>query len=176
MKPNSSLLFVMAVLLVVSPAAFGQFAATGTTNITVGVQAEAAIQVDTATTPLTSVGLFADYTGTTSFTYKIRTTKTGGTGAITAQVTTNFTGAAGGSGPSVANGVLTYGCTVSAPGSPCSGSVTASTSTTSVATFLANARSAKAGNSGSVAWALENDPQYETDNYTAVVTFSISAL
>jgi hypothetical protein len=160
----------------VSPVALGQFAATGTTNITVGVQAEAAIQVDTATTPLTSTGLFADFTGTTNFTYKIRTTRSTGTGKITAQVTKDFVGATGGSGPKAADNVLTYGCTVSSPATQCTGPVTAATAETNVATFAANARSAKAGNSGSVGWTLVNDPQYEVDSYSAEVTFSISAI
>lgn len=176
MQRKLSLFFILVVLVAASPAAFGQFAASGTTNITVGVQAEAAIQVDTATTPLTSTGLFADFTGTTNFTYKIRTTKSGGTGKITAQVTTDFVGAAGAVGPQVANGVLTYGCTVSAPATQCTGPVTAATAATDVATFIENARSTKAGNSGSVGWTLVNDPQYETGSYVAQVTFSISAL
>ena len=87
-----------------------------------------------------------------------------------------------GNGPSVQNpptagDTLSYGCTVAAPGTPCSGSVTAQFQVdTSVATFGANARSARAGNSGSLAWVLTNDPQYETGNYEAVVRFSISAL
>jgi hypothetical protein len=156
--------------------AFGQFAATGTTNLSVTVGAEAAIQVNTATTNLTSAGLFADYTGTTSLTYKIRTTQSGGTGSVVLKITTDF--AAG--GPSVAapaaGDALTYTCTVAAPGTACTGSVTALTSaTTSVATFAADAHSAKAGNAASVAWDLPDDPVYKTGSYTAVATFTISA-
>ena len=156
--------------------AFGQFAATGTTNLSVTIGPEAAIQINTATTALTSAGPFTNYTGTTSLTYKIRTTQTGGTGSIVLEITTDF--AAG--GPSVAappaGDALTYTCTVAAPGTACSGSVTPlTTATTSVATFGANASSAKAGNAGSVAWDLPDDPAYKTGSYTAVATFTISA-
>ena len=166
-----------AMLAAFTPAAFSQFAATGTTTLSVTVGAEAAISVTTATTTLTAgAGAFADFTGSTAFSYKIRTTKVGGTGSITAQVTSDF--AAG--GPSVAaplpGDTMTFACTVVAPGTACAGTPAASTSAVSIASFGANAKSAKAGNAGnSLAWTLPNDPLYETGTYTAVVTFSISA-
>jgi hypothetical protein len=69
-----------------------------------------------------------------------------------------------------------YTCTVTAPGTACSGSQTSSTaSSTPVGTFGTDAKSAGAGNGGSVAWTLTNDPQYSTGTYTATVTFTISA-
>lgn len=174
MKRLNTLAIFVAILALAAPAAFGQFAATGTTTLSLTVGPEAALSVTDVTTPLTTAagGLFADYVGTTNFTYKIRTTRVDGTGSITAQVTTPF----GAGGPSVAAGDLTYNCTVAAPGTGCASTVTAATSETNVAGFGANARSARAGNSGSVAWSLVNDPQYETGSYTAVVTFSISAI
>lgn len=167
------------VALLLSGTAFGQFAGSGTTNITVTVAAEASIQVN-ASTPLTTTGtLFSNYTGTTGFMYKIRTTATGGSGSITARVTTDFSP---GGGPSVASpptagDTLAYTCTVAAPGTGCVGSQTASTTAdTNVSTFGANARSARDGNSGSLAWTLTNDPAYATGNYTAVVTLTIGAV
>ena len=182
MKPSTNWIRVLAVTLlaVAIPALNAQFAATGTTTVSVTVGAEASIQIDTSTTSLTSVGtLFSDYTGTTSLTYKIRTTASGGSGTITSQVTSDFSPANGPSvaSPPTAGDTLAYTCTVSAPGTACSGSQTSSTSSaTSVATFGANARSAKAGNSGSVSWTLSNDPRYQTGSYSATVTFSIAAL
>lgn len=178
MQRKFTLLIILAALVAVSPAAFGQWAAAGTTNITVSVGPEAAISVNSATPLTTGTALFDDYTGTTTFSYKVRTTKTGGSGSITAQVLTDFST---GAGPSVQNpnpgNSLSYGCTVAGPGTGCSGSVTAQYQVdTNVATFGANARSAKAGDSGSLAWVLTNDPQYETGSYEAVVRFSISAL
>jgi hypothetical protein len=156
----------------------GQFAPTGTTTISVTVGSEASLRVDTATTTLTTAGTFADYTGTTNLTYRIRTSNPGGSGTITARVTTDFAPAGGPSvaSPPTAGDLLQYTCTVSAPGTACAGSQTASTAAdTSVATFGADAASVSAGNSGSVAWTLTNDPVYDTGTYTAVVTFTIAA-
>ena len=159
---------------------FAQFNTTGNTSLSVSVASEAAIRVDTATTNLTTAGtFFTDYTGTTNFTYKIRTTKVGGSGSVTLKITSDFSPVGG---PSVAappdpTDTLAYACTVSAPGSACAGSQTSSTTAdTSVAAFGANARSTKAGTGGnSVAWTLTNDPQYETGSFSATATFTISA-
>jgi hypothetical protein len=72
--------------------ALAQFASSGTTTLSVTVGAEAAIRFDTSNSPLSTVGtLFNNpFTGTTGFTYKIRTSKTGGTGNIQLQVTSDF--------------------------------------------------------------------------------------
>ena len=158
--------------------AHAQFASTGTTTLQLNVGSEAAIQINTATTTLaTSGSTFSNpYTGTTSFTYKIRTTKVGGTGNVTTQVTADFTGAGGPSvaSPPTAGDALTYTCTVAAPASACSGSQTASTTVAQpVASFGADAHAT--GNAGSVAWSLTNDPVYQTGAYSATVTFTISA-
>jgi hypothetical protein len=161
-----------------SPNASAQFAATGTTTVSVSVSAEASLQVNTATTTLTSASIFGNYTGTTSLTYKIRTTQSTGTGAITLHVTSDFSPANGPSvaTPPTAGDTLAYTCTVASPGTACSGSQTSSTSTsTGVGTFGAGASSALAGNSASVAWTLANDPVYKTGSYTATVTFTVSA-
>jgi hypothetical protein len=53
--------------------------------------------------------------------------------------------------------------------------MTASGAETNVATFGSNARSAQAGDGGSVTWTLTNDPQYRVNNYSATATFTISA-
>jgi hypothetical protein len=170
-------LFLMAGFGGVS--AFGQFAASGTTTLSVTVPAEASISITTATTTLSSTpGLFVDYTGTTAFTYKIRTTQSTGTGAVNVKITSDFAGAGGPSvaTPPSAGDALTYNCTVAAPGTACTGPVTAlTTATTNVATFGADAHSGLAGNSGSVSWTLTNDPAYKTGTYTATATFTISA-
>ena len=177
-------MFAVVVLsvLCLGTMAHAQFAATGTTTLNLTVGPEAAIQINTATTNLTtSTTTFANpFTGTTNFSYKVRTTKVGGSGSITSQVTSDFT-AGGGGNPSVAappaGDTLSYTCNLTGVGSACSGSQTASTSSaTSVATFGANAHSSAAGDSGSVAWSLTNDPGYPTGSYNATVTFTIAAL
>jgi hypothetical protein len=171
-------LITLAAALVASPM-YAQFASTGTTTLSVTVSAEAALQVTTSTTTLAATGtIFNPYTGTTNLTYKIRTTQSTGTGTLTLKVTSDFSPA---NGPSVATppsagDALTYTCTVAAPGTGCSGSLTASTTaSTSVATFGAGASSANAGNSASTAWSLTNDPVYKTGSYSGTVTYTISA-
>ncbi len=163
--------------------AFGQFAATGTTTLSVAVAAESAISVTSGTTTLSEAsggGIFGSaFTGTTNFLYKVRSTKVGGGGSITVKITTDF--AAG--GPSVASppagDAMTYSCTAASSATACSGPITASTaSATSVATFATDAHStAGTGSSdaGTVVWTLPNDPVYKTGTYTAVATFTISA-
>lgn len=151
-----------------------------TTTLSVVVPAEAALTVTTGTTNLATTGtnFTIPYSGTTNFTYQVRTTKSGGSGTITSKVTADFSGTGG---PSVATppstgDALTYTCTVSTPATQCTGSQTASTSgATSVATFGAGANSTKSGNTGSVSWSLTDDPVYATGTYTATVTFTISA-
>jgi len=162
--------------------AFGQFTAnTGTTSLNVTVAAEASIQIDTGTTGLTSSNtLFADYTGSTNYSYKIRTSQGGGgTGSVTLKITTDFSPAGGPSvtTPPTAGDALTYTCSAVAPATACSSTQISSTvSSTSVASFGSDAHSAKAGNSSnSVSWTLSNDPVYKTGAYSAVATFTISA-
>jgi hypothetical protein len=172
----------MAVILLAAlgaVSAFGQtFGASGTTSLAVTVGPEASIAVATASTPLTtSGGLFADFTGTTNFLYKIRTAQSGGEGHIVLQITSDFNGTGG---PSVASppspgDALTYTCTTAASGTPCSSAQTAKTAgTTPVALFGADAHSARDGDAGSVAWSLTNDPAYRTGSYSATATLTIS--
>src|SRR6185312_795197 len=184
-KQLTRTLFTGAVLIAAASQAFGQFAATGTTSLSVAVAAESAISITTPTTSLSEAsgaGLFGSpYTGTTNFSYKVRSTKVGGGGSITVKITADF--AAG--GPSVATpptgDAMTYGCTATASSATaCTGPVTASTSSaTTVATFATDAHSASgvgSSDSGSVTWTLPNDPVYKTGTYTATATFTISAI
>jgi hypothetical protein len=174
-------ILALAAMLLAASLAYAQLGGTPpyNTSLTVTVGPEAALTINNATTNLTSTGTnFSSYSGTTGFTYFIRTTQTGGTGSIQLQITSDFSPA---NGPSVASpptstDKLAYNSTVSTPGTAASAGQTASTSaTTPVATFGANARSAYAGNSGSVVWALTNDPLYYTGSYAATATFTISA-
>ena len=173
---NRRAIIIACVLLALA----GMAQAQNTTNLQLTVGPEAALTVTTGTTALATTGtnFTIPYTGTTNYTYQIRTTKTGGTGSITSKVTADFGGTGG---PSVATppstgDALTYTCTVSSPGTACTGSQTASmAASTSVASFGAAASSTKAGNSGSVAWSLTDDPAYATGTYAATVTFTISA-
>ncbi len=171
----------VCILSIFGVSAFAQtFATSGTTTMSVAVGAEASLAVNTSTTSLTTgTTTFTAYTGTTSLTYKIRTAQSTGSGTITARVTADFSPANGPSvtTPPTGGDALTYTCTVAAPGTACSGPITASTAaSTSVGTFGADAHSVSAGNSASVAWSLTNDPVYKTGTYTATVTFTVAAL
>jgi hypothetical protein len=153
---------------------------TGTTTLTVNVGAEASLTVGN-NTALSSTGTsFSNYTGSTTLTYYVRTISSG---AITLQVTSDFSPSGG---PSVAlppttGDKLAYTCNVNQPGK--NGSATncpsglqgSTTAATNVATFGADARSMLTGNTGSVNWTLTNDPAYKAGNYSATITFTISA-
>lgn len=158
--------------------AFAQLGTTTpTATVSVTVAAEAALVINSNVT-LTSQGTnFADYTGSNTFTYFIRTGASGGTGSIVAKVTSDFSPAGGPSvaTPVTASDTLKYTATVAAPGTAAAEQTISTASTTSVASFGADAHSVKAGNSGSTAWVLSNDPLYQTGSYTATVTYTISA-
>jgi hypothetical protein len=183
MNPSRTRRLAMAAVLLAALgaiSAYGQtFAGTGTTTLSVTVGPEASIAINTSSTSLsTSGGLFADFTGTTNFTYKVRTTQSTGAGSIVLEITSDFNGTGG---PKVASppspgDALMYTCTVASSATGCGSAQTASTtSTTSVATFAPDAHSMKSGDAGSVGWTLTNDPVYKTGSYSATATFTISA-
>jgi hypothetical protein len=166
-------LLLAVTLLLVSSLAQAQ-SATGNTIVSVAVAAEASMTVSPATTSLTTTGtVFNNFTGTTNLTYKVRTTRVGGSGTITVQFAGALTGVAVPAN-TIALTNLTYDCTASV-GTPCTaGQVSSSSSATPVASFGANAHGN--GATGSVAWTLVNDPAYVTDTYNATATFTIAAL
>lgn len=163
----------ITLLVALSMAASAVAQSTGTTTLSVTVGAAAQITVSTSTTSLTSSGtVFQPYTGTTTFSYKVRTSKTGGAGAITVQITSEFSPTAG---PD-ADDDLNFTCGGSGAGTKCSGSQDASTSTAKNAiTFGADAHSTNSGDTGTLSWSLQNQPQYETGSYSATATITISA-
>jgi hypothetical protein len=177
---KSSLILIL-VTLALSPMAFAQATATGTTTITVAIGAEATITITNGSTPLAETGTsFTNFTGTTNFTYQIRTSQTTGSGSVTLKVTSDFTPANGPSvaTPPTAGDTLTYTCTGSGGSgpTPCASAQTASTTTsTSILTMGVDKHSTSPGDSGSVVWTLVNDPKYKTGSYTSTVTFTISA-
>lgn len=178
MMKKSSILAAAALILTASWV--HAQSSTGATTATVTVGAEGAL---TATSPtnLTSVGTnFANYTGTTTITHFVRTTQSTGSGSITLKVTADFTPANGpsvGSPPSTGD-KLAYTCGVSGTGTACTGSQTASTSSsTTVVTYGADAHTTTfpGGDTAATTWTLANDPKYKTGSYSATVTFTISA-
>jgi hypothetical protein len=149
---------------------------TTTLNLTVGT--ESAIVVGT-TTGFSASTTFAPYTTSTPFTYYIRTSKSGGSGNISVQFDSDWSGTGGPKivAPPTTGDYLSYVNSVSSPGTiGTAGNVTALTTPYTVATFGANVASAIGGNSGSVAWSLVNDPNYNQGSYNVTATFTISAL
>ncbi len=171
-----ALLIVGAAVLIATATASAQ-SSTGNTALQVAVAAEAALTVNTATTNLTTIGtVFNNYTGTTSFTYKVRTKKVGGSGTVTAAIALDFAPAAGGVGPKIASSNLTYTSATTGVGAGNASAVTALVVTaTNILTFGTNARSTNTGDAGTVNWILVNNPQFETDTYTTTVVLTISA-
>jgi hypothetical protein len=175
------ILALASVLLLAASLSFAQGTPTATTTLNLTVGAEAGIVMGT-TTAFTSTPPFGNYLATTGLTYFIRTSS-GGSGAISLQVTSDF-GPSGGPSvltPPTPGDALTYTSTVAQPGAGGSSvsvttPLTASTTlATNVATFTSNSQSLKAGNSASVSWDLTNDPLYLAKAYSATVTFTISA-
>lgn len=167
-------------LLLTAPRAQAQTGApTGTTTVSVTIGPQAGLTITNSSTPLAASGSnFNLFTGTTGLTYFVRTTTTGGGGSITLKVTSDFSPTGG---PSVASPLtpgdaLTYTCTVASPGTACTGTQTASTSSqTNLATFGTNIHTGTGGSTASVGWSLANDPNYKTGTYNSTVTFTISA-
>jgi len=157
-----------------------------TTTLTITIGPEIAFSVDSGTT-LTSTGRFADFLGSTNFTYYIRTTVTGGGGSINLYVSSDF-GSCSGTGPCVAapkdSETLKYSCSVNNPGNHgtatgCTASTPAAVgsanATPVVSSFSTDARSLKAGNTGVISWDLSNSPMFQTGSPQATVTYVISA-
>jgi hypothetical protein len=128
----------------------------------------------------TSSTTFQPFTVTVPLNYQIRTTPVG-SGAITLEVTSDFTPSGG---PAAASGSLTYVCSGANLGTPCSGTQTASTtSQTPVLSVPASTCTGGGGvcsgqnpNSMNITFTLANNPVYPTGSYSANVTFTISAM
>ena len=154
-------------------ASLGQVTQTGTTNVTATVNAEASISVSSPTALVQGGGGFVSYTGSTTVTFSIRTTKVGGTGSILL-LAVEFAPVGG---PTVIGGNLTYTCGgTPLVGALCSGTQIASTtiSTPVVASIGANQ---KANNTtAAVNWTLADSPLYSTGIYSSSVTFTLTSL
>lgn len=170
---KQKLIFALAIAaLAIAPMAIGADTAAKDSTLGVTVGPEASFTAVDATTTLAKGGdvLFAAYTGTTNFTYKIRTTLSGGTGTITVMVTTFGTG-----GPAVAD--LSFVNTAPTSGTPVTTSAVASTTVAgAVVGFGADAHSADTGDSGTTVWTLADRTGIKTGAYSSTATFTIAAL
>jgi len=128
---------------------------------------------------------FTNYTGTLSVQYCARTTQSTGGGSITVKATADFGPTHGPSisSPPSTGDALTYTCSGASLGTNCSGTQTVSMqASTSVVTLAASECTGGGGscsssnpNTVSVSFTLTDDPKYYTNNYSATLTFTISA-
>src|SRR6266516_848727 len=105
--------------LLLTSMAYGQLGTANPTNsVSVSVAAEAALVLGGDVALTSSGSNFADYTGTTNFTYFIRTGAASGSGTVDLKVTSDFSGTGGPSVSTPLSGTdkLAYLNTVSAPG------------------------------------------------------------
>ncbi len=148
---------------------------TGTSTVQLTVSPEASISVSNATLTTGATDFSSPFTGSSTLTYSVRTTKVGGNGSIVVEVTNDFNAG----GPLAASGNLTYTCTATGPatagGCGTAAATASTTATTPVFTFGADAH-ANALNTSTVTWSVPDNPSYQTGTYTATVTWTITAL
>jgi hypothetical protein len=151
----------------------GQTTRTGTTNVTATVNSEASISVSSPTALVQGGGGFVSYTGSTTVTFSVRTTKVGGSGSISL-LAVEFAPVGG---PTVAGGSLTYTCG-GAPsvGAVCSGTQTASTTVSTPVVTSIGANQKANNTTAAVSWALADSPLYSTGAYSSSVTFTVTSL
>jgi hypothetical protein len=147
--------------LTIVPTAFA--ADTSDLGITVGMEAAlaSAFSATTLTAAETKFGVFV---GTTSFTYKLRTSESNGADSTTVQVSTFGTG-----GTLVSD--LSYICTAPTSGTACSSTAASTSTASSVVAFGGDVHSVDAGDAGTAVWALAA----RTGIHTSTATVTISA-
>jgi hypothetical protein len=166
-------------LLALGPVPAGGGTGTATETLNAALSPVGSVTTPATATLSKTTTTFLPFTGSLAVSYLIRTTPTG-TGTIALEVSSDFTPTGG---PTVASGALTYTCSGATLGTPCSGTQTASTTTsTPVLTVPASSCtgggvpcSSQSPNSVSLSFTLVDSPVYPTGTYTANVTFTISA-
>jgi hypothetical protein len=158
-------------LLWAAGTASAQVVRTGSTTVTANVAADASITVSTPTV-LSAGAAFGAFTGSTTVTFSIRTTKVGGSGSITLQAAEFSTAG----GPLVSAGNLTYSCSgTPSVGTRCGGPITASTSAPTAVLSSVGADAKANAQVINVDWTLANSPTYSTGSYSSTVTFTLSS-
>jgi hypothetical protein len=162
-------------LLLAASSAFAQGATQQTNYLNVAVAPEASLAAVNNTSLTEGSGAFASYTGSTSLTFSVRTSKASGTGGgtISFKIANDFTDTSSDTISVAAN--LTYSCSAGSVGTACSGSsnpIALSTAET-IVTFANDVHGS--GATASVGWTLANNPNYETNtSYSTIVTYTIS--
>jgi hypothetical protein len=153
--------------------------ATATQTATANLGAIGKISVVQSSILLTHTGIFADFTGSVTVQFELRTSLSTGSSSLTVKAGSDFSPV---TGPSIAKGDLTYTCGGATFGSPCSGTQTLSTSSqTSVVTVGSGACTGtgcagSSPDSATVNLKLVDSPTFKTGTYSTNLTFSISAI
>lgn len=161
------------------PAGGGTGTATGTLSAT--LSPNGALTTPATATLSKSLNSFQPFTATVPVSYQVRTTRGGTGGTITLKVASDFSPTGG---PAASSGALAYVCSGANLGTACSGTQTASTTTsTPVLTVPASTCTGGGGscssqnpNSVSLTFTLLDSPVYSTGTYSANITFTISAM
>ena len=158
--------------MALAPVVFAEATDSDTTTLSVTVAAESTITVTVSPTLAKGTTEFESYTGSTTFTYRIRTTESSGAGTVTALVTTPFDAASNIKTADLTHVVAKVGGAV---GTANTNSTTASEQTaTNILTFGAGAHSSDSNDSATINWTLADRPAYKTGTYSATVTLTIS--
>jgi hypothetical protein len=170
-KMNRIQLALVTMGIVAAPVMFAA-TDTATTTLAVTVAPEASITVNTSPTLSKGGTEFEAYTGNTTFTYMVRTLQSGGSGSVTAQVTTEFSGTGAPTTADVSYVAATTGVGT-ANGTP---TVASASAGTNIITFGADAHSSDSGDSATISWTLADRPTYKTGTYSTIVTLTITAI
>ena len=153
--------------------------ATRTNTVQPAISAAGDLSVPASSTLTLGASAFSSYTAAVTVQYHARTSSAGSASAITMKASTDFTA----THPSVAAGDLTYTCGAADLGTPCSGTVTATTGTAQTIVTIGASQCTGGGGSCSssspntmpVNFTLANPPAAVTGTYTANILFTISA-
>jgi hypothetical protein len=171
-------LLVLAISLSCSPAALANSVTGGQTlSVNIGAIAKVAV-VQSSVTLLHAGSTFANFTGSVTVQYKVRTTPSGSS-TLVVKAASDFSPA---NGPSIVNSDLTYICSGATLGTACSGSQTGSTTTQTTVVTVGGGTCTGSGCTGadpdsvSISLTLVDSPTFKTGSYTTNLTFSMSAL
>jgi hypothetical protein len=152
---------------------------TGSQTLSANIGATAKLSVmQSGVTLLHAGATFANFTGSVTVQYNVRTTPTVSS-TLVVEAATDFSPA---NGPSIVNSNLTYTCSGATLGSACSGSQIVSTTSQTSVVAVGGGACTGAGcggsdpNSISISLTLVDSPTFKTGSYSTSLTFSISAL
>ena len=136
----------------------------GGTNLTVTIPVRSALVVNTSTASTPTLS-----SGSTSFSYFLRSSRSAGVGSIALKITS----APSAAGNSATSQSVTYTCTASV-GNACAGMQNATTTTnaTPIVSFGSDAYSPLAGARGAINWSLPKT----AGNQNVIATFIISSI